>query len=257
MDANAVSQLAANGEWIALAAVVVGFLTRLVKSDTKLPIDIPARYLPVVSIVLGLASGVLDRVVSGTAWKPAIVGGLVSGVIPMLGHDLVIGTLRNGNEVRVPGLMKGDPPPAPPPGGAGRAAGVAGFALGLFQVSAFAIVVPCFACTPQQGAKVLPAFDLAASVARQAANVVGFISPFFPEGDAKVAALKAAQAAHDFDRVFTEARPILERIAQAGEDVPQEVADDLVTGAAAASSIQNGMRAVSGRNVEDGSPKAP
>lgn len=96
--------------------------------------------------------------------------------------------------------------------------------------------------------------DLIDAVDTQAANVLGFIAPNLPEGDAKVAALAAAKGAKDFAAFFDLAKPLLEQIAAGGEDVPRDIAAQLATGAAIATSIEQGTRAVSGRNP-DGSPK--
>jgi hypothetical protein len=101
-----------------------------------------------------------------------------------------------------------------------------------------------------------PTFDLVETVSRQVGNILAFVEPLMPPGDVKLAAMKAAQAQKDFERFFALARPVLEQIAKSGEEVPQEVADQVVTGEAAAASVQNFARAISDRN-QDGSPKTP
>lgn len=99
--------------WVPLAALVVGFLVRLLKSDTKLPITIPGVYRMWVAFGLGVVSGVLEHVATGVSWTSAIVGGLVSAAFAALGHDALIGSLRAGRELAVPGLMLPGAPPAP------------------------------------------------------------------------------------------------------------------------------------------------
>lgn len=109
-------------------------------------------------------------------------------------------------------------------------------------------------CTHAQEAKALPTLDFAQAVAQKAANVLDFVEPFLPPGDAQLAAARAAQTAGDLSKVFDVARPLLERVAAGGDDVPQQIVADVVIGAQAAQSVEQGMRAVSGRNP-DGSPK--
>jgi hypothetical protein len=91
-------------------------------------------------------------------------------------------------------------------------------------------------------------------VSRQVGNILAFVEPLLPPGDVKLAALKSAQANKDFERFFALARPVLEQISKNGEEVPQEVADQVVTGEAAAQSVQNFARAISGKD-QDGNPK--
>lgn len=97
--------------WVPAAALVVGLLVRLMKSDTKLPIDIPPRARAWVALGLGILSGVLEHVATGRTWTSAIVGGLVTGALAIIGHDTLIASLRRGRELPVPGLMA--PPKLP------------------------------------------------------------------------------------------------------------------------------------------------
>src|SRR5688572_24126051 len=91
--------------WVPAAALVVGLLVRLMKSDTKLPIDIPPRARAWVALGLGVLSGVLEKVATGRTWTSALVGGLVTGALAIVGHDTLIMSLRRGRELPVPGLM--------------------------------------------------------------------------------------------------------------------------------------------------------
>lgn len=61
---------------LATAIIVVGYLTRIAAPDSKFPITIPVKWLPVVSIVLGQLYGVLVKVQSGASWEVAISNGL-------------------------------------------------------------------------------------------------------------------------------------------------------------------------------------
>jgi len=99
-------------KWIAATAVVVGLLTRLAKADTILP-TVPARARVWLVLGLGIASGVLERVASGTTWTAALVDGLVGSLLAMLGHETVIASLRSGREFSVPGLTIPGASPSP------------------------------------------------------------------------------------------------------------------------------------------------
>lgn len=93
-------------QWVAVAAVVIGFLTRLLKSDTKLPITLPPRVRPWLALVFGAASGMLETIVAGTPVDEALLGGLVAALTAIAGHDALIEGLRGGREVPLPGLTK-------------------------------------------------------------------------------------------------------------------------------------------------------
>src|SRR5574338_298624 len=89
-------------KWIAVAAVLIGAIVRALKQDTPIPITIVAKYRPWLALGLGQVSGVLQALSTGTPWKEALVGGLVSSVVAILGHDLVIESMRNGKELGAP-----------------------------------------------------------------------------------------------------------------------------------------------------------
>lgn len=114
MDPNEVASLLEQRAWVPLAALVIAFAVRLVKSDTKLPINLEPRYRIWLGVGLGAVSGVLDHVVSGTPWRIALVGGAVSLALAVLGHETVVSSLRGGREIPIPGLMI--PGAAPSPG---------------------------------------------------------------------------------------------------------------------------------------------
>lgn len=94
--------------WIGLSALVIGLLVRLLKSDTPLPFSIPAKWRPVAAIALGLLSGVLHALSTGTPWRDALVGGLSAGMVAIVGHDVGIESIRGGVELGAPK----DPPTA-------------------------------------------------------------------------------------------------------------------------------------------------
>lgn len=113
MDPDQLVSLIEHRKWVPLAALVIGVITRLIKSDTKLPIDVPPRARIWVVIVLGATSAVLEKVVDGRTWTSALAGGAVSVAIAVLGHETIIASLRSGKEFPVPGLMVEGKAPSP------------------------------------------------------------------------------------------------------------------------------------------------
>lgn len=116
MDPKPYLDLIAKHEWVGLAALVIGLIVRLLKEDTRFPpFALPARWRPLLAMGLGLASGVLQAVATGTPWRDAIVGGIVSGALAIAGHGTVVESARNGKDIPMPGLTKppaakGEPP---------------------------------------------------------------------------------------------------------------------------------------------------
>ena len=106
MELADVIALISSHKWVALAALVIAFAVRLLKSDTTVPIDIPAAWRPWLALGLGIVSGVLDKIANGTVWTAAVAGGLVSALIAVFGHDIIVGSLRGGVEIPIPGLMR-------------------------------------------------------------------------------------------------------------------------------------------------------
>lgn len=102
-------------KWIAIAAFAIGLIVRLLKSDTKLPIDIPTQYRVWLALGLGAAAGALDKLgnMDGVTWTSAVVQGLTAAVLAILGHATVIESLRGGRELNIPGLIKPGAPPGP------------------------------------------------------------------------------------------------------------------------------------------------
>lgn len=85
--------------WMALAVLVMGFVTRVLKSDTKFPIDIPSRWQPVIVLVLGQAYAGLQAVAGGVAWKTAVTQGLVASFLTMGLFDLVVKAAFDGKDI--------------------------------------------------------------------------------------------------------------------------------------------------------------
>jgi len=109
-------------KWIPLGALVIGLVVRLLKSDTKIPIDLPPVWRLRTAIALSIAGAVLQRISTGVTWRQAAIEGLFALALAVLGHNLVIDNLRAGKEFAVPLLTKpgtppgpGKPPSLPPP----------------------------------------------------------------------------------------------------------------------------------------------
>lgn len=101
-------------KWVALAAILIGLLVRLLKDDTStIPVVVPAKWRPWLALGLGLVAGALDRVATGTPWGEALIAGAIAGLLPVVGHQYLIESLRGGQE------LGGVKPEAPPPQSSG------------------------------------------------------------------------------------------------------------------------------------------
>jgi len=120
MDPQPYLDLIAKHQWVGLAALIIGLLVRLMKEDTRFPpFAVPGPWRPVLAMVLGELSGVLQAASTGTSWRDALLGGLVSGVLAIAGHGTIVDAWRNGKDVPLPGLVKpagraSRPSPEPP-----------------------------------------------------------------------------------------------------------------------------------------------
>ncbi len=90
--------------WGPLAALVIGALVWAAKTDAaaKYVGKLPAKYRPLVALVLGVLSGMLDVVTHGGGWIGAITAGLMSSNAAQIGHVLFIEILRGGRELGQP-----------------------------------------------------------------------------------------------------------------------------------------------------------
>ena len=86
--------------WLGLAIVIIGWLTRIVSSDSAFPVTIPTRWKPVLVIILGQAYGALTLILGGASWQSAVIDGLMVAFCTMGLFDLVIKAIFNGNEPR-------------------------------------------------------------------------------------------------------------------------------------------------------------
>lgn len=126
MDPTQLFDLLAQRKWVAATAIVVGLIVRLLKSDTKIPINIPPRVRAWLALGLGAVAGAIDKLVEAghTTWTTALLWGVTGSVFAMVMHALIIDSIRGGKELVVPGLTKmntppgsGRPPSVPPTAG--------------------------------------------------------------------------------------------------------------------------------------------
>lgn len=114
-------ELARTHAWVAFWALVVGLVVRLAKSDRAVqwfPVLVQPRWRPWVAVGLGIVGGIAEKLASGRGWIDALAGGVAAGVTPILGHDFIVDSLRNGRDIGVkkpPEPPAGSKPPSPPP----------------------------------------------------------------------------------------------------------------------------------------------
>lgn len=104
--------------WVPLAALVIGFLVRALKSDAfVLPswAAVAAPYRPLLVLALGIVSGVLNAVVAGTPWRDALIGGCLSALMALIGHTTIVDVLRGGRDIGAPPVGGVEPSYYPPP----------------------------------------------------------------------------------------------------------------------------------------------
>lgn len=102
-------------KWALLAAVLIGFVARLSKDDAIGP-SVPARWRPLFVLGLGAVITACDAIVAGQPTPDAIVLGLGSAITAILGHTVVVHSLRGGRELPLGPLARKTPPPRPPTG---------------------------------------------------------------------------------------------------------------------------------------------
>lgn len=94
---------------VLLAALVIGGMVRLIKSEKAdglllamgLP-AIPKRWLPIISVGLGMALGIVQGVMTGMSWTAAansVVSGFLAGLSAVGGHEAGVESIRGGREL--------------------------------------------------------------------------------------------------------------------------------------------------------------
>lgn len=110
------------GGWLPLSVLVVGFVARLLKSDTKIPINIPARWQPFLVLFLGQAAAILTSLehVGAGLWLPVLAKGLFTALITMGLFDVLVKAVFNGKDLpsflsfllKAEAVVRGEAPPA-------------------------------------------------------------------------------------------------------------------------------------------------
>lgn len=108
--------------FVVLTAALIGLVVRALKAgSTVWPLSvIPPKARPLVAVLLGLAAGALDSVATGTPWRAALLEGLTSGALAVVGHQLGVEWLAGGREpfarpAPAPLGASPAPPSSPPP----------------------------------------------------------------------------------------------------------------------------------------------
>jgi len=86
-------------KWFALAALAIGLVVRLLKSDGPIPFTLPAKWRPWLAVGLGIVAGVLEKAGTGVAWREAVLGGVLAAFAAISGHQLLVESLRGGREL--------------------------------------------------------------------------------------------------------------------------------------------------------------
>lgn len=137
-------ELISQHAWWALAALVIGAIVRLLKSDTPLPFSVPPPARVWLALGLGISAGVCDKLASDTPWEQALIGGLLAALTAIAGHDTIVESARGGREFfeRKKSVMRPDPATIgnaerciPPPGAKRGCASVEIILLSVFTVA--------------------------------------------------------------------------------------------------------------------------
>jgi hypothetical protein len=113
MDTQSLVGLLVTHQYALFAALVVGALVRLAKSDTKLPVDVPPQWRKALALALALVAAALEKYALHADWKKALFDGALAWFAAEWGHHLVVDRLRGGKELPIPGLMIPGEKPGP------------------------------------------------------------------------------------------------------------------------------------------------
>ena len=88
-------------QWVAVGAIVIGGLVRLVKSQwfAQHVTFVPPGWRPWIALGLGAVHGVLQHLAAGVDPRRAIVEGIVAAGVAILGHEFLVESLRGGREL--------------------------------------------------------------------------------------------------------------------------------------------------------------
>lgn len=82
---------------IGLLGLAIHLVVRALKAG-RFSRWIPARFRPLVAIVLGGIAVAIEALAVGIPWRQAVVHGAIAVATAVLGHDVVIEMLRGGRE---------------------------------------------------------------------------------------------------------------------------------------------------------------
>jgi hypothetical protein len=89
-------KLATGHQWLPLAILVVGYLVTAMGDTTKLPINIPDRFKPLLALLLGQLYAVLEAVYGGSPWGTAISHGILVALSSVGFLHLLVNAIFNG-----------------------------------------------------------------------------------------------------------------------------------------------------------------
>jgi hypothetical protein len=99
---DSVIALLQSGKWIAGTVVVLGYLVRLLQSDTALPFTLPTKWRVAVEMVLALVSGLLAQHLNGLTWTQTLVWTALTGMLLVTGRTTITEILGNEPSFLVP-----------------------------------------------------------------------------------------------------------------------------------------------------------
>lgn len=102
IDATVILNAIKGHQLAPVVAVVLYFLAAAIKQGwlgTWLQAKLSPRFLPFLSPVAGVLSLSSVEILAGAPWLSAVVDGLMAGLGPILGHEVVVEAWRNGKEI--------------------------------------------------------------------------------------------------------------------------------------------------------------
>lgn len=120
MDISPIINALLAHNWVIVGALFVGLVVALTKQGwfgTWIQDKIPARYLPIYAMGVGVLSLMGSEVLAGKTWQQALMDGFSAAFLAVVGHQTVIEGVRDGKEL-VPYKL---PPLAVKPQNSGQA----------------------------------------------------------------------------------------------------------------------------------------
>jgi hypothetical protein len=105
VDFNSLLEAASQHRWVLVGAIVVGAIVATVKqgwAGTKLQAQLPPRWIPFLAPLYAALTVGPTEIVAGKSWQVSAsdsVAALVSGLLAVLGHEIVVEALRGGKEL--------------------------------------------------------------------------------------------------------------------------------------------------------------